>query len=285
MSRIILGTVQFGLKYGINNYLGQPDQFSVYKIFDKAQEIKISTLDTAYAYGCAHAIIGKYHSLRNSKFKINTKFSSVNPELFIKQVANACVILGTDYIDTCFYHSFQEFKNQSLKSYYNELLTKGLIKNIGVSIYTNEEFETVINDPSVNVIQIPFNLFDNFSQRGELILKAKAVGKTIQVRSIFLQGLFFMKPDALKGNTVGLKEELVILKNIAKDFNITISDLCIRYAFHYKEIDNIIIGVDTAEQLQSNINSSRNIISSEVIDCINKIQVKNTSLLYPYNWK
>lgn len=284
MSKFILGTVQFGLNYGINNKVGRPEQSSVFRIFDLARESQINTLDTAEAYGNAHEVIGKYHLSGISKFNINTKFSSVNSEMFFNQVINACNTMAIDKIDTCFYHSFQEFKNQSFKSYYDKLLTKGLIKNIGVSIYTNEEFEAVINDPSVNVIQIPFNLFDNFSHRGELILKAKSVGKTIQVRSIFLQGLFFMEPDALKGNTAGLKEELVVLKNIAKDFNITISDLCIRYAFHHKEIDNIIIGVDTSEQLQSNINSSRNIISTEVIDCINKIQVKNTSLLYPYNW-
>lgn len=285
MSKFILGTVQFGLNYGINNKTGQPDESTVFQIFDAAHENGIYTLDSADAYGNAHEIIGKYHNSGTLKFKINTKFSSVKPELLMDQVAIACKTLAIDQIDTCFYHSFKEYKSQSLKKYFDQLIHKGFIKNIGVSVYTNQEFEEVINDQVINVIQIPFNLFDNFSQRGELILKAKATGKIIQVRSIFLQGLFFIEPNSLKGNTVGLQEELNLLHDIAKDYSISVSDLCIQYVCHYQEIDNILIGVDTLEQLKSNINSSSNSITADIINRINKIHVKNTSLLYPYNWK
>jgi aryl-alcohol dehydrogenase-like predicted oxidoreductase len=285
MSKFILGTVQFGLNYGINNEEGQPAKSSVFQIFDAATKNEINTLDTAEAYGDAHQIIGQYHEFRTSKFKINTKFSSLNSEVFIDQVTQACNTLFIDHIDTCFYHSFLEYKRRSLENHLDQLIKKGLIKKIGVSIYTNEEFDEVINDPIVNVIQIPFNLLDNFSQRGELLMKAKIVGKIIQVRSIFLQGLFFLEPLSLKGNIIGLQEELIMIKNIAQDYGMSISDLCIQYAFYHKEIDQVVIGVNTIEQLKSNINSSRNQISSEIIDRVNKIRVKNTSMLYPYNWR
>lgn len=284
MSKFILGTAQFGLNYGINNSVGQPTPSDVFKIFDAALDYDIRILDTAEAYGKAHEIIGKYQ-LETQKFKINTKFSSVEPKAFIEQVDMACKKLVIDQIETCFYHSYKEYHSQSLKKYFDQLIQKGLIKKIGVSVYTNEEFEEVINDPVIDVIQIPFNIFDNYSQRGELLLKAKAANKIIQVRSIFLQGLVFIEPDNLKGNTNELKEEIIMLRSICKDYKISISSLCIQYAFNFLEIDHIIIGIDTLEQLKSNINSSINALSSDIIDCINKIHVSNTSLLYPYNWK
>jgi aryl-alcohol dehydrogenase-like predicted oxidoreductase len=285
MSKFVLGTVQFGLKYGINNKTGQPAQSTVFQIFDSAREYGIQALDTAEAYGNAHEIIGQYHHLRSGKFKINTKFSSVKTEELVDQVIKACDTLAIDCIDTYFFHSFIEYKSHSLKSFFDQLISKGQIKNIGVSVYTNEEFEAVINDPFINVIQIPFNLFDNFSQRGKLILKAKTASKIIQIRSIFLQGLFFIEPDNLKGNTVEFQDEIGILRNIAQDCSISISDLCIQYACHYPEIDHVIIGVDTLEQLKSNINSGKNVLSSDIVDRVNKIHVRNTALLYPYNWK
>ena len=151
--------------------------------------------------------------------------------------------------------------------------------------YTNEELEVVINDPLINIIQLPFNLFDNFNQRGELILKAKDKGKIIQVRSVFLQGLFFLDPKLLKGNLVELVNDLNFLNEIVSDFDISMSDLCLQYVLNFKEIDQIIIGVDSIEQLISNINAFKGKINSEIFDRVNSIYIRNNSLLYPYNWK
>ena len=285
MNKFILGTVQFGLKYGINNQQGQPDRSTVNEIFNLAHQLGISTLDTADAYGESHEIIGNYHRDYNFNFKINTKFISAENEVFIDKVKNACEMLKVENLNTCFYHSYFDYFNGSLKPYFAKLIELQLINEVGVSIYTNEELEVVINDPLINIIQLPFNLFDNFNQRGDLILKAKKKGKTIQVRSVFLQGLFFLDPKLLKGNLIELTEELIFLNKIVNDFNISMSDLCLQYVLNFKEIDQIIIGVDSPEQLISNSNTFKSIINPEIIDCVNSIQIKNKSLLYPYNWK
>ena len=160
-----------------------------------------------------------------------------------------------------------------------------LFEDSTFNLYTNEELEVVINDPLINIIQLPFNLFDNFNQRGELILKAKDKGKIIQVRSVFLQGLFFLDPKLLKGNLVELVNDLNFLNEIVSDFDISMSDLCLQYVLNFKEIDQIIIGVDSIEQLISNINAFKGKINSEIFDRVNSIYIRNNSLLYPYNWK
>jgi aryl-alcohol dehydrogenase-like predicted oxidoreductase len=285
MNRLILGTVQFGLKYGINNHLGQPDVNTVNEILNLAHQLGINTLDTAEAYGTAHEIIGNYHYNNKFEFKINTKFSSVKKENFIEQVKKTCELLEVKKLNVCFYHSYAEYLHGTLEQGFETLVNLDLIDQVGVSVYTNEELEVVINDPLVNVIQLPFNLFDNFYQRGDLISKAKNKGKKIQVRSIFLQGLFFVGPKSLKGNLAELEDDILFLNKIVNDFKISMADLCLQYVLSFKEIDQIIIGVETPSQLFSNSLSYKRNISSEIINLINSVQIKNKSLLYPYNWK
>ena len=285
MNKFILGTAQFGLKYGINNQHGKPDKPTVYEILNLAYQLGINTLDTADAYGTSHEIIGNFHRDYNFNFKINSKFTSAGNEAFIDKIKNACDILKVEKLNACFYHSYKDYFNGNLKSYFSKLMELHLINEVGVSIYTNEELEVVINDPLINIIQLPFNLFDNFNQRGDLILKAKEKGKIIQVRSVFLQGLFFLDPKLLKGNLVELFTELNLLNKIVLDFDISMSDLCLQYVLNFKEIDQIIIGVDSTEQLISNSSTFKDKINSEIIDRVNSIYIKNKSLLYPYNWK
>lgn len=285
MNRFILGTVQFGLKYGINNILGQPNRNTAIEIFNLAHQLGISTLDSAESYGNAHQLIGDFHFLSDFEFKINTKFKSIEKENIYIRVKNTCELLNIKKINVCFFHSFPDYLNKTLHQEFEKLIALDFVNQIGVSVYTNEEFNIVINDPIVKVIQCPFNLFDNFNQRGDLILKAKEKGKKIQIRSIFLQGLFFLDPNYLKGNLVELKDDILFLKKITSEFQISISDLCLQYALSFKEIDEIIIGVDTPSQLISNSIGCLNTIPSELVDRINSIQIKNKSLLYPYNWK
>ena len=81
MNKIILGTVQFGLKYGINNDIGKPNFNQVKSIMDYAFENNVNFLDTAEAYGNSHEIIGKYHSSSINKFKVITKYSPKRTDL------------------------------------------------------------------------------------------------------------------------------------------------------------------------------------------------------------
>jgi aryl-alcohol dehydrogenase-like predicted oxidoreductase len=285
MNKFILGTAQFGLNYGINNQHGKPDKSTAYEILNLAYQLGINTLDTADAYGTSHELIGNFHRDYNFYFKINTKFTSTENEVFIDKIKNTCDILKVEKLNTCFYHSYKDYYNGNFKQYFFKLMELQLIEQVGVSVYTNDELEVVINDPLINIIQLPFNLFDNFNQRGDLILKAKEKGKIIQARSVFLQGLFFLDPKLLKGNLVELANELNFLNKIVSDFDITMSDLCLQYVLNFKEIDQIIIGVDSTEQLISNSNAFKSSINSEIIDRVNSIYIKNNSLLYPYNWK
>ena len=70
-SKIILGTVQFGLDYGINNSNGKVSNNDSQEILKYAYENNIRTLDTAESYGNAHEVIGLFHKNNPQKlFKV-----------------------------------------------------------------------------------------------------------------------------------------------------------------------------------------------------------------------
>lgn len=282
---IILGTVQFGLDYGVNNNSGPLKESDIYCLLDTAYDKGIRTLDTAEAYGNAEEIIGRYNKKTKRIFEINTKFSANTHGSIEQSLTNSLTRLKRNNIETYYFHNFSEYTRhpESMDELKFLKHRKKSIRSIGLSVYTNEELSFAVNDQSLDVIQLPFNLLDNTSQRGDLLKEAKKKNKTIQVRSVFLQGLFF-KND-LPDNLTPLKPYLDKINNLALRSDVSIETLCLGYVFAQPFIDAAIIGVDNQQQLISNINSSKSVLSPSIISVIDSINVKETPLLYPYNWK
>lgn len=287
-SKLILGTAQFGLKYGINNSLGKPQEGEVLSLLKTAYNSGIKVLDTAEAYGNAHQLIGKYHQTHdNYKFKIITKFPhQIKHNLIKSKVVDYLNIIYVNFLDVIMFHSFDSFKsNYRALETLNDLKSDGLINNIGVSVYTNTQLQSLLNEDLITVIQLPFNLLDNFNIRGDLINKLKEKGKIIHTRSAFLQGLFFKNLTDNLSIVQALKPHLNILKQITKREACSMEELALSYCVNQNNINNVIIGVDSISQLTANINATNYIINEETFKCINNINVKNLELLNPSLWK
>lgn len=285
-SRLILGTVQFGLSYGINNSEGKPTTEVVYDILDTASWEGIKELDSADLYGDAQHIIGGYISESGNSFLINSKFK-IDSDLTIReQLVKTIAETKTSGVYVYFYHRFDDMISKPASiAELSALKSEGLLSRIGVSVYGNEELKRCVDNDTVDVIQLPFNLLDNFSRRGELIRQAKELGKTIQIRSVFLQGLFFRDPDSFPPVLTPLKKYIVRLRKIAAECGISMHALALGYAASKKEIDGIIIGVDSRAQLLNNIGSFDTVPDRSVIEAVENIIVEEESLLYPFNWK
>ena len=282
--KLILGTAQLGLNYGINNNLGKPTLDEGNQILNIAFEKGIRTLDTAGVYGTAHKVIGNYHKENsNNKFKIITKlpksFNSSDLELIIK---NYLEELNTERIETLMFHSLESYQNhideiETFKSdnFYNK---------IGVSVYLNEEVDCLINDERIDIVQLPFNLFDNVSRRGKVIKLLKDYGKTVHVRSIFLQGLFFKKIECNNDIVNNLKDELIQILLYSKKYKIGISDMAMSYCLNQDNIDMVIFGVESINQLNENIKSANKKLDERLVDQINSINIENHNFLNPSKW-
>lgn len=58
-SKLALGTVQFGLEYGINNQAGQVSPEAIARILSECRLHGVDTLDTARTYGTSEAVLGQ----------------------------------------------------------------------------------------------------------------------------------------------------------------------------------------------------------------------------------
>lgn len=284
MSKLILGSAQIGLDYGINNFNGQINEQTSYSILSEAFELGIDTLDTAEAYGTAHNVIGSFHKkYPRKKFKIITKLAHEVKGSFRSKLLDYLEQLNTENINVLMFHSFTSYlENKHLLNELFVLKKDGLLENIGVSVYTNKEAHELIGEDLISVVQLPFNLLDNNNQRGDILQKLHDSGKIIHTRSVFLQGMFF-RTDSCP--LPGLEEYLNELKIIANDFDTDLLTLSLGYCVMQKNIDNIIIGIDSLTQLKENINILRNVrLNKECVERIDKINVKDRNLLNPSLW-
>lgn len=289
--KLILGTVQMGLDYGINNTSGKPTMEQSFSILEAAHKGGITRLDTAEAYGNSQEVIGMFHKNSPLRFRVITKYSSktLSPgSSFEEHVKKSMATLNVSSLEAYMFHSFADYQaNTTALSALKGLRKEGLISKVGVSVYSNQEAETVLRDnPGVNLIQLPFNLLDNNVQRGAVLRRAKDLGVEIHARSLFLQGLFMKKRSTLEPPLTTLLPYLRTVDTIASESNKPIEAIALNYGLQNELIDGVLFGVDTLAQLEENIGYVSGFgLSKEELNAIDNIRVLETELLSPVNWQ
>lgn len=278
VDKLSIGTAQFGLDYGINNAVGKISYIEAKKILVESSKNGIISIDTAQAYGDSESVIGSILKEENLDFNVTTKIKFSSKHSLECKIQSSLHSLKCDQIDNLLFHSFKDYLDFDLKE------KPKYVGKIGVSIYTNEELEEVIKDDKIEVIQLPFNLFDNNKQKGDLITLAKSRGKEIQARSVFLQGLFFLEESKLTGKLTHLKPELLKLKSLCLLKELPMETLALNYVLSQHEVDKVIIGIDDSSQLLNNIKNLDVLIDPEVMRTVDEIDIKRKDLLLPYNW-
>lgn len=288
VNKICLGTVQFGLSYGIANKSGKLNKEEAFKILDFAYNNGITTLDTAYSYGNSEKIIGEFNHKIHSKFFIVSKLPHI--EVFDKGAIEEAVMhsldnLGTRHIYGYLVHKIDDFiKMPKLWDVFVDLKRKEYIEKIGFSLYTVSELENIIKrDIPFDIIQVPYSVFDRRFE--EYFYELNKKGKTIYVRSVFLQGLVFLKPEELKGKLQKAKSILQNFHNFCKENAILVNALCLNFALLNPFVDKVIIGVDNLEHLKANINDL--VYLSKVKENylpLEKFIIHDEDVILPYRW-
>ena len=250
-TKLCLGTVQFGLDYGINNPRGKIPEKEVFEILNYALDNGIEFIDTAYDYGESEKIIGKF--IRNNKdsnrLKIISKLPQTNNvyEILNKTLDN----LGIKKIYGYLIHNFNFFlQNPKIWQNFLELKEEGKVEKIGFSLYYPEEYYKIEN-LKVDILQIPYNIFDQ--RFDNLLPEFKKKGIEVYIRSVFLQGLVFKKPEELDSKFSKLKEKLLYLNSLSQKINVPLNALFLNFVMINENIDKIVIGVDNLENLKMNI--------------------------------
>lgn len=276
MGKLVLGTVQFGLQYGVNS-VGRPSKEAVKGILAAASKGGITTLDTSSAYGNSEEILGDCIT-PTERFKIVSKYPKGETSV-VEMFNGSLQRLKVDKLYGYLLHHFEVYKNNpAVWNEFVDLKESGKVSKIGFSLYSPEELEIILeNKSSFDLIQVPFNIFDR--KFLPYIKELHERGIEIHVRSTFLQGLFFMDRNALPEKLAPLRENLLQLDDYSKKTGLSISEIALNFNLHNPYIDGVLIGVDNVSQLQINLSS----VKDKPIDL--EIDVKEKELLNPVNWK
>ncbi|MEI7474100.1 MAG: aldo/keto reductase [bacterium] len=290
-----IGTTQFGLDYGITNKQGQTQVEEVSKIFKTAELNCIEVIDTAHLYGNSEAIIGSVLS-KDNKFKIITKTITFNKEEITLEDVNLfekTFISSLEKLQTNSIYGLMLHRQQDLFSQNGDLLFKKLIElkncnkvnKIGVSVYNSEEITQIINNFDIDIIQIPFNIFDQRLKNDETLKKLKSKNIEVHARSIFLQGVILMQSELVNKTFNDSQFDLHFSKFQAflQDKNINAQDLAINFVKNIEEIDHFVLGLNNEEQLSSNINSYNQNIDID-LDELKIFHYNDINIIDPRKW-
>ncbi len=275
MGKLVLGTVQFGLQYGVNS-AGRPSEEAVKGILAEAAKGGITTLDTSSAYGNSEEILGECVTPEEN-FKIVSKYPK--GEISVGEMFNGSLKrLKVDKLYGYLLHHFEVYKNNpKVWDEFIALKERGKVQKIGFSLYTPEELQFILDNKSpFDLIQVPFNIFDKKFLPYMKDLHEKGV--EFHVRSTFLQGLFFKDREALPEKLKPMKKHLLQLDEFSKQSGLSISEIALNYNLQNPYIDGVLIGVDNLEQLKMNLAS----VKDTPVDI--EIEVKEQELLNPVNW-
>lgn len=284
MARIVLGTVQFGVKYGINNTSGQVNQEEVETILKLAKQNDVVTLDTSSAYGTSEQVLGKALKRTGLDFDVVSKYPKSEKGVRDSFKKSLCD-LGLDSLYGYLVHHFDFY--QEYPGIYDEmhrLKDEGCIKKIGFSIYNPLQLQYLLDrNVQFDIIQFPYNIFDRQFEPWLPILKDAEV--EVHTRSAFLQGLFFMNPLAIEGKLKPLCSYLERLHSYCMKRSISVEQLAFGYVLNNENVDGALIGIDNHQQFEKNVEVSKFVLRDEDVDFIHSINIKEKDLLNPVNWK
>jgi aryl-alcohol dehydrogenase-like predicted oxidoreductase len=283
--KLALGTVQFGLDYGINNKIGKVSEDEVFKILEHAHKQDITILDTAYNYGESEKVIGKYLKNFPNTFNVISKFPNSSvckiEDVFEESLSRLNIKRMYGYM----FHDFKTFLNDpQIYDIFNKLKAKGKIEKIGFSLYYPEDLKYLFdNKIEFDIVQVPYSVFDQRFENYFKELKKRNV--EIYARSVFLQGLVFKNTESLDDKFNSIKPKIEKLQVLSKKTNISISALCLNFAALNNDIDNVVIGIDSLKNLEDNISDLKFIDKiKNIYNELKNLKEDDEFILLPFNW-
>ncbi len=294
MKKIILGTAQLGMVYGIANNTGQLTRNEAVELVQCCLQEGVRYFDTARAYGESESILGQcLEGLRDtfvtSKFtvlEISEREAIIAMEASIMK---SIELLKRNSVDSLLAHSWKSYKSFEGRTWSHvlDMKAKGLIGRVGVSVYNTIEAVDVLTDPTVGELQIPLNFLDKqWREQKFLDAVAKRPDVIVNVRSIYLQGLLLMDKWP---NFTNIDSEWYVenINTLAKSMGFANKKmLCMAFAKSLDWIDGIIVGADNLAQVQENVGlfSVRRLSSSEMESIANAFPDTPSSLVDPRRW-
>jgi aryl-alcohol dehydrogenase-like predicted oxidoreductase len=286
---LALGTVQFGLNYGVSNVSGKVSEPEVVKIINEALRLKISTLDTAIVYGDSESVLGR---IGVNDFDIVTKLPELPKNVtnldawVIDNVQESLKKLNVKKIYALLLHRSYDFMGEYGFKLYDilcKLRKDGVVSKLGVSIYSPIELDRLEDSGiKIDILQTPFNVLDRRIETSGWLRKLKLSGVEIHARSVFLQGLLLQESKQRNQYFSKWKDHLDNFDEWVKKSNQTPLEACLNFVSSNSDVDKIVVGVENRDQLMEIVLSIENTSTLRVSDYL---QTGDIQLIDPSNWK
>lgn len=262
ISALSLGTVQLGMDYGISNPDGKPGEEAAFAILDRAMALGINTLDTAGAYGQSEEVIGRWlksvpagkRPLVATKVK-NLDHSSMEAlrASLRAQAERSKARLGLEQLPALMLHSCDDYfgDEENVSRAFQELKEAGDIRFSGISAYSSHDYRKIAAS-GFDAVQVPVNIFDWGQLENGGMAALAASGMMVFVRSVYLQGLVFQRPETLPPHMSFAAETLEKFHGLCGKYGLTPARLALSYALSLPGVTSLVLGSEKTSQVEQN---------------------------------
>jgi aryl-alcohol dehydrogenase-like predicted oxidoreductase len=259
--RLVLGTAQLGIPYGIANKSGQPDHKTSLSIVRAAWDRGIRIFDTAHAYGESETVLGACLSKLglSQQAQIITKLpiniDHLNPQAVKQALEKSLELLKVPFLYGLMLHreTLLDDWDKGLTDILGNFVREGRVQKLGVSVYSPSYAAKAVKTEGIGIIQIPTNILDQRFYRAGIFELAEECKKKIFIRSAFLQGLILMKSHELPENMLYAKPILDKMNHLSQQFSLSKQEIAMIYLREKYINAKIIFGAETLTQVIDNL--------------------------------
>jgi len=254
--RLALGTVQFGLPYGIVNKDGQTSRSEAASIISLARTGGIDTIDTATSYGESEECLGE---IGMAGFRVVTKIPAMPAGVsdiaawVNAEIDTSLSRLSVSQLYGVLLHRPMELLGTHGSALYQALCglkERGLTRKIGVSIYAPAELDGLMPRFNFDLVQAPLNLVDRRLISSGWAQRLKERDVELHTRSAFLQGLLLVSRDSVPPRFEQWRGVWDRWHRWLKDGGAMSVAACLAYPLAQPEVDRVVVGTDNASQMR-----------------------------------
>ncbi len=257
-SRLALGTVQFGLPYGVTHAGGRVTDAEAKHILTVARAANIAMLDTAAGYGEAEDVLGRIGA--HKSFRIVTKTMAAGTSRLEKSDLDRIEVrfmaslakLQASPVDTVLVHAPADLLMPGGDSLWEQMKSwqsQGLVRRVGISVYDRADLDALLARFSPDVVQLPLNVLDQRLLRDGSITDLGRRGIAIHIRSVFLQGLLLQDPARCPLHMARTRPHLERWSAYCRERQIQPLEAALAFGLGIAEIEHVVIGVHSAAHL------------------------------------
>lgn len=299
--RLVLGTAQLGLDYGVANATGKPAEADAFGLLDVVWQAGLRWFDTAPVYGNSEKVLGRYLAERdagneaNVVSKLSGDVAKDSLEILAEESRDSLERIQVKSLAGLMLHNQELLESwQDISPRLEGLKGEGLIRKTGISVYSPQKAIEALKTPGVDIIQVPANVFDHRFRKAGVFDLAGELGKEVFIRSVFLQGLFFATAEDFSHREERLqfldRDRALMwigrLNDLAQEISIPLDHLALAYVRDAYPDARILIGMETAEQARRNLEAWEAPLPSGLTETVEKCFADvEEQIVHPPYWR